>query len=165
MTDEGQLKGHAMVSENLSTDFVIPRDLKTQVKLRDASKQYVAFEFPQGHDHMRLDVQSAINLAPFFEGEQLVQWLQEDFAVFEQSVQTGDIAAGMAKLDGNTSIEDVQQWALREFAASGGDINWSGSFVKSYMNNYIKRVSALTNPDSKLKLPVPGGRYYQQFSI
>ena len=160
MTEEGQLKGHAMVSEDLSTDFVIPRDLKTQVKLTDPSKRYVAFEFPHGHDHMRLDVQSAINLSPFFSGDQLVQWLEEDFQVFEHSVQTGDIAAGMAKIDRNTTVEDLQQWALREFAASGGDINWSGSFVKSYMNSYLDRVSTLTDPDSKLKMPIPGGRYY-----
>ena len=160
MTDEGQLKGHAMVSENLSTDFVIPQDLKTQVKLKDGSQRYVAFEFPHGHDHMRLDVQSAVNLTPFWEGEQFIQWLQEDFEVFEQSVRTGNIAAGMAKIDRNTTIEDLQQWALREFAASGGDINWSGSFIKSYMNSYIDRVDALTDPDSKLKLPIPGGRYY-----
>lgn len=160
MTEDGQLKGHAMVSENLGTDFVIPQDLKTQVKLTDPSQRYVAFEFPHGHDHMRLDVQSAINLNPFFSGEQLVQWLEDDFQVFEQSVQTGDIAAGMAKLDRNTTVEDLQQWALREFAASGGDINWSGSFVKSYMNSYLGRVSTLTDPDSKLKMPIPGGRYY-----
>ena len=160
MTEEGQLKGHAMVSEDLSTDFVIPRDLKTQVKLTDPRKRYVAFEFPHGHDHMRLDVQSAINLSPFFSGDQLVQWLEEDFEVFEQSVKTGDIAAGMARLDRNTTVEDLQKWALREFAASGGDINWSGSFVRSYMNKYIERVNDLTDPDSKLKMPVPGGRYY-----
>ena len=109
---------------------------------------------------MRLDIQSAINLSPFWEGEQLVGWLKEDYAVFEQSVKTGDIAAGMAKIDRNTTIEDLQQWALREYAASGGDINWSGSFVKSYLNSYINRVDTLTDPDSKLKLPIPGGRYY-----
>jgi len=160
MTDEGQLKGHAMVSENLPTDFVIPHDLKAQVKLTDSNKRYVAFEFPHGHDHMRLDVQSAINLSPFFSGEKLLQWLEEDFQVFEKSVQTGDITSGMAKIDRNTTLEDLQQWALREFAASGGDINWSGSFVKSYMNSYLDRISTLTDPESKLKMPIPGGRYY-----
>ncbi|MEO1666693.1 MAG: hypothetical protein AAFU54_18795 [Chloroflexota bacterium] len=160
MTEEGQLKGHAMVSENLSTDFVIPRDLKTQVKLTDPSKRYVAFEFPHGHDHMNLDVQSAINLSPFFEGDQLIEWLEDDFEIFEESVRTGDITSAMAKLDKNITQEDLQKWALREFAASGGDINWSGSFVNSYMNNYLKRVNTLTDPESKLKLPVPGGRYY-----
>jgi hypothetical protein len=160
MTDSGQLKGHAMVSENLSTDFVVPEDLKTQVKLTDPSKRYVAFEFPHGHDQMRLDIQSAVNLTPFWEQEQLLTWMEEDFAVFEESVRSGDIAAGMAKIDRNTTIEDLQQWALREFAASGGDINWSGSFVKSYMNSYLKRVQSLTDPESKLRLPIPGGRYY-----
>lgn len=160
MTEDGQLKGHAMVSENLSTDFVIPEDMKHQVKLSDPSQRYVAFEFPHGQNDMRLDIQSAVNLHPFFEPEQLMQWMREDYQVFENSVRSGDITAGMAKLDGNVTVEDLQQWALREFTASGGDINWSGSFVKSYLNSYIKQVDAFTDPDSKIKLPIPGGRYY-----
>ena len=165
MTGEGQLKGHAVVHENLKTDFIMPHDVKAQVKLSDDDKRYVAFEFPHGHDQMQLDIQSAINLSPFFEGEQLVQWMEEDFAVFEDAVKTGDIAAGMAKLDRHTKIEDIKDWALREFVASGGDIHWSGSFVKSYMNQYIKRVSALTEREGKLKLPIPGGRYYVMPSL
>ena len=160
MTEDGQLKGHAMVSENLSTDFVVPEDLKRRVRLTDGSQRYVAFDFPHGHDHMRLDVQSLVNLHPFFEPEQLMQWVQEDFDVYQESVRTGDIAAGMAKLDNHVTIEDLQNWAIREFAASGGDINWSGSMVRSYLNAYVNRVNTINEPDGKIKLPVPGGRYY-----
>src|SRR5690606_7063659 len=51
-------------------------------------------------------------------------------------------------------------WAIREFAASGGDINWSGSMVRSYLNAYVNRVNTINEPDGKIKIPVPGGRYY-----
>ena len=65
MTANGQDKGHCIVSETLDADFLLPQDTKTEVKLVDG-QAFVGINFVHGHADMRLDIQSLINLHPFF---------------------------------------------------------------------------------------------------
>ncbi|GAB5426496.1 MAG: hypothetical protein Crog4KO_36430 [Crocinitomicaceae bacterium] len=171
MTDKGQEKGHCIVSENMAQSFVLPCDVKTEVKLNDPDSTYLSFDFPHAAENMRLDIQSMINLYPFFDASKIAQWLEDERLLMEEAVRTGDIANAMQRLDPYTTIEDVEQWALREYVVSNGDIHQSSSHVKAFFRGAIKRLQKIEDGgiwdehgkfirDGKLKSPIPGGRFY-----
>jgi hypothetical protein len=157
MTANGQDKGHAVVSENLDADFLLPRDTKAEVRLTNG-QTFVGINFVHGHADMRLDIQSLINLYPFFEQRQLAQWLADEGTLFADSIQSGDVGAAMARIDRHTTLEDVESWPLREYLASGGNPMWFSSHVKSFANQHLKRLNESTL--GKMRLPIPGGRFY-----
>jgi hypothetical protein len=163
MTERGQDKGHAIVADDLRdeqgnpVDFLLPRDTKKEIKLVNG-RTFVGLSFVHGHNDMRLDIQSLINLYPFFNEEQLLGWLKDEGALFTQSVQTGQVGEVMARIDRHTTLDEVQSWPLREYLASGGQPMWFGSHVKSLMNQHLKRLNESTL--GKMRLPIPGGRHY-----
>ena len=81
MTAKGQDKGHAIVAGDLRdesgrpVDFLLPKDTKHEIQLTNG-KTFVGISVVHGHNDMRLDIQSLINLHPFFGEEQLLDWLQ-----------------------------------------------------------------------------------------
>lgn len=170
MTTKGQDKGHALVTDDLRdengrpVDFLLPQDTKKEVRLDpstgsgQAGRTFVGLSFVHGHNDMRLDIQSLINLHPFFQEEQLLDWLKDEGELFVQAVETGQVAEAMGRIDRHTSLEEVQAWPLREYFASGGHPMWFRSHVKSLMNQHLKRLNHSTL--EKMRLPIPGGRHY-----
>lgn len=163
MTPKGQDKGHAIVADNLRdengrpVDFLLPQDTKREVRL-DNGRTFVGLSFIHGHNDMRLDVQSLINLHPFFQEDQLLDWLKDEGELFVQAVETGQVAEAMGRIDRHTTLEEVQAWPLREYFASGGHPMWFRSHVKSLLNQHLKRLNHSTL--EKMRLPIPGGRHY-----
>ncbi|HUM67718.1 MAG TPA: hypothetical protein PLK31_02585, partial [Chloroflexota bacterium] len=163
MTPKGQDKGHAIVSDDLrdengrSVDFLLPQDTKKEVRL-DNGRTFVGLSFVHGHNDMRLDIQSLINLHPFFQEDRLLDWLKDEGELFVQAVETGRVAEAMGRIDRHTTLEEVQAWPLREYFASGGHPMWFRSHVKSLMNQHLKRLNHSTL--EKMRLPIPGGRHY-----
>jgi hypothetical protein len=170
MTPKGQDKGHAIVANDLRdengrpVDFLLPQDTKKEVRLDpstgsgQAGRTFVGLSFVHGHNDMRLDIQSLINLYPFFQEEQLLDWLKDEGDLFVQAVETGQVAEAMGRIDRHTTLEEVQAWPLREYFASGGHPMWFRSHVKSLMNQHLKRLNHSTL--EKMRLPIPGGRHY-----
>jgi hypothetical protein len=109
MSEDGQDKGHAIVSDDLDVDFLMRRDTKKEVRLTNGQK-FVGIGFVHGHDDMRLDIQSLINLHPFFEEGQLGEWLDQEGKLFCQSIETGEVAEVMSRIDRHATLEDVQGW-------------------------------------------------------
>ena len=121
------------------------------------SRTFVGLSFVHGHDHMRLDIQSLINLHPFFDEEQVLGWLRDEGELFVRSIENGTAGDIMARIDRHTTLADVQGWPLWEYLVSGGHPMWFRSHVKSLMNQHLKRLNHLTL--DKMRLPIPGGRY------
>ncbi|MCC6604711.1 MAG: hypothetical protein IT327_15995 [Anaerolineae bacterium] len=168
MTPKGQDKGHAIVADDLRdengrpVDFLLPQDTKKEVRLDPSAgsgpRTFVGLSFVHGHNDMRLDIQSLINLHPFFQEEQLLDWLKDEGELFTQAVETGQVAEAMGRIDRHTTLDEVQAWPLREYFASGGHPMWFRSHVKSLMNQHLKRLNHSTL--AKMRLPIPGGRHY-----
>ncbi|MHB8624592.1 MAG: hypothetical protein ACYDBJ_13325 [Aggregatilineales bacterium] len=157
MTDKGQDKGHAIVADELDADFVLPVDTKKEVKLVNG-QTWVGVNFVHAHDEMRVDIQSLINLYPFFDETQYAQWLDDEGKLFTAAVESGKVDAAMSRIDPFATMEDVEAWHLREYFASGGHAMWSASITRNLMNQHLKRLNETTL--EKMRLPVPGGRYY-----
>jgi len=172
MTEKGQDKGHAVVADNLRdgdgnrVDFLLPQDTKKEVRLNgkegsgsvNPPQTFVGINFVHGHNDMRLDIQSLINLYPFFKEEQLLDWLHDEGDLFTASIENGTVGEAMARIDKHTTIDEVQSWPLREYLASGGHPLWFRSHVKGLMNQHLKRLNHSTI--EKMRLPIPGGRHY-----
>jgi|GEM_PF-3331113 len=157
MTERGQDKGHAIVSDDLDADFVLPMDTKKEVKLVNG-QTWVGVNFVHAHDDMRIDIQSLINLHPFFSEEQYAQWLEDEGNLFAHAVESGQVDAAMQRIDPFATMEDVEAWHLREYFTSGGHAMWSASVTRNLMNQHFKRLNETTL--EKMRLPIPGGRYY-----
>ncbi|GIK53439.1 MAG: hypothetical protein BroJett014_24120 [Planctomycetota bacterium] len=168
MTPKGQDKGHAMVADDLRdengrpVDFLLPQDTKKEVRLDPSAssgpRTFVGLSFVHGHNDMRLDIQSLINLHPFFQEDKLLDWLKDEGNLFVQAVETGQVAEAMGRIDRHTTLDEVQAWPLREYFASGGHPMWFRSHVKSLLNQHLKRLNHSTL--EKMRLPIPGGRHY-----
>jgi hypothetical protein len=156
MSAAGQDKGHAIVADYLPTDFVLPRDTKPEVRLIDGTR-FIGIDFIHAHQDMQLDIQSMINLYPFFGVEQLGHWLEDEGTLFAQAVTSGEVSEVMGRLD-HTPDEEYSAWPLQEYLASGGHPLWFGDIVRQLMNQHLARLNHTTL--SKLRLPIPGGRFY-----
>lgn len=157
VTERGQDKGHAIVSDTIDQDFLLPHDTKGEVKLTDGNT-FVGFNFVHKHDHMRLDIQSLINLYPFFDEHKLEKWLKDEGELFMASIQSGDVNRLMQRIDPFTTLEEVQDWGIREFLASGGHPLWFHTPTKTLINQHLRRLNA--SMLDNMRLPIPGGRYY-----
>lgn len=165
LTPGGQDKGHAIVSEDLrddnghSVDFLLPKDTKRDTQ--DWSGQtVVGFNFVHHQDRMRLDDQSLINHRDFFYPDYLIDRVQDQGESFLNDIERGDYR-GMQRVDPAAPVPTVMSWPLREFLASGGDVRWSRSLLRSYLNQHIKGVLHTDNRGrERMRLPIEGARYY-----
>lgn len=163
MTAAGQDKGHAIVAEELRdaagnpVDFLLPEDTKRAVRLT-GDHTFVGIAPVHGKQQMRLDIQSLINLYPFFSEDQLLSWLDDEGQLFQEGIASGDIGSVMGRIDGNTPLADVKAWPLREYLASAGHPLWFAGHTRSLFNQHLQRLNASTL--EKLRLPIPGARHY-----
>ncbi len=168
LTAKGQDKGHAMVVDDLCDaqgkpiDFLLPEDTKAQVKLT-TGQTFVGFNPVQGHNEMRLDVQSLINLTPFFDTQELLGYVKDEGELFLQSIEQGEIEQIVGRIRGldeagTLSADLADQWPLRALIAAGGDPTRYRSHIKTLVNQHLERLNYQTL--EKMRLPIPGGRHY-----
>lgn len=156
MTKDGQYKGHAIVSDAIEEDFILPHDCKTQAWL-NGNDVWVGFDFVHGHTDMRIDVQSAVNLHPFFDVDDYHQWLRDEYNLFEQTVREGRLLEAVQRIQPDTTLSDLEHWPLAQYACAGGQADWSTTHTQAVFNQMIERVRT---QDEKMRLPIPGGRMY-----
>lgn len=161
MHDGGQEKGHVVVVEGLNADFVFPAgSAKAQLRLTGESV-YVALNPVHQHNEMLLDIQSLINLHPFFSNGQLGAWHREWLQTFAVGIREGRQTALMMKrlahIDSAADLEKTEQWHVLDYLASGGHPMWFAGIVKALGNQVAKMLGYKLN---KFRFPIPGGRYY-----
>lgn len=156
MSAKGQDKGHAIVTDGEDFDFCLPEDTKDQVQLTDGST-WIGIYPVHGAATMRIDIQSLINLHPFFKPQQLLTWLEEEGDHFTEAIRSNAIADIMGHISQSDSLDDLAKWHVREYFASGGHALWFSGIVKTLMNQRITQISTAA---TKLRLPIHGARYY-----
>jgi hypothetical protein len=165
----GQDKGHVYVVDDLAVDFMFPAgSAKTELAL--SGRTFVGLHPVHPADQMCLDVQSLINLYPFFQPEQLLAWAQMESEMFLQGIASGRLAGILGRLyevdvaptglgDSLTASrsDSLATWHLGEYLASGGNLMWFSGMVKAVAKQHLNRLGSRIE---KLRLPIPGGRYY-----
>ncbi|MCB0007158.1 MAG: hypothetical protein KDE04_11910, partial [Anaerolineales bacterium] len=161
MTAAGQEKGHVVVAEQMTdTDFLFPAgSTKPEVTLENG-QVYVALQSVKANAAMRLDIQSLINLYPFFKPEMLWAWAEAEGEFFLDSIRTGRVHQLFERISGVHSADDlesVRDWYLTDFVASGGDLRWFAHTIRAAGRQHLKRIGS---NQEKLRFPCPGARYY-----
>ena len=155
MSELGQEKGHAIVSDELTAyDLIVPDDIKTQIKFNG---EFLGINFVHGKDHMNIDIQSMVNLNPFFSHQQYESWLADEGHLFVKSVESGDVETLSRKIDG-LDAESLTDWFVMKYFASQGKMNYFSIIVRSIFGQHLKRLNNTTM--NGMRLPVHGGRYY-----
>jgi hypothetical protein len=109
---------------------------------------------------MCLDIQSLINLYPFFQPEKLLAWAGMESSLFLSGIKDGRMEAILNRLydaDSVSDLESLENWHVGEYIASGGRLMWFAGMVKAVAKQHLNRLGSRA---SKLRTPIPGGRYY-----
>ncbi|MBX3059874.1 MAG: hypothetical protein KF770_25760, partial [Anaerolineae bacterium] len=163
----GQDKGHVLVVDDLAVDFMFPTgSAKQELSLSDAEPEaasgriFIGLHPIHSEDQMCLDVQSLINLHPFFQPEHLLAWAGVESELFLSGIRDGRLEAILSRLYDAESVSDLDSladWHVGEYIASGGSLMWFAGMVKAVARQHLKRLGSRA---SKLRCPAPGGRYY-----
>lgn len=173
MHPDGQEKGDVLVVDDLLHDFEFPAgSIKREITLEDG-RVFVGLTPRHSHDDMRLDIQSLINLYPFFKREYLLAWMRMDGWLFLNAAKDAHalerVLKRLYKIEDTHDLEKLSNWHVGEYLASGGHIMWFAGMVKAIGRSHIKRLlGSLARFDRetgeilkyKLRFPVPGARFY-----
>ena len=158
--ENGQEKGHVVIDETMTgSDFLFPAGSKPEVTLENG-QVYIALQSVKAKTSMRLDIQSLINLYPFFQPEMLWAWAETEGALFLDSIRNGNVHRLFERMAGVQSADDletVRDWYLTDFVASGGDLRWFAHTMLAAGRQHLNRI---WSNKEKLRFPCPGGRFY-----
>jgi hypothetical protein len=156
----GQDKGHVLVVDDLACDFMFPAgSAKTELSLVDG-QTFIGLNPIHSEDQMCLDIQSLINLYPFFQPEKLLAWAGMESELFLSGIRDGRLESILNRLydaESVSHLDSLSSWHVGEYIASGGRLMWFAGMVKAVAKQHLNRLGSRA---SKLRTPVPGGRYY-----
>lgn len=156
----GQDKGHVLVVDDLAVDFMFPAGgAKQELALVDG-RIFIGLTPIHSEDQMCLDVQSLINLHPFFQPEHLLAWAGMESALFLGGIRDGRLESILNRLYDAESVSDfdsLADWHVGEYIASGGSLMWFAGMVKAVAKQHLNRLGSRAG---KFRAPAPGGRYY-----
>ena len=157
--ESGQEKGHVLVRDDLAVDFLFPAgSAKPELSLHD--RVFVGLAPVHARDDMRLDIQSLVNLYPFFQPEHLLAWLHQESELFLHNIRNGKLDALLGRLGRFASADDLSQfanWWLAEYLVSGGSLMWFPGTVRAMARQHTNRINSTNN---NVRFPIPGGHYY-----
>lgn len=154
LSERGEDKGHVIVKDEMKYDIILPMDTKLDLKLT-TGQTFVGVSPVHSADAMWLDVQSMINLHPFFNPDWLIEKLDAMGKKFLEDIRNGTVGDLMSYVK---SEEDIAGWGVREYFVSGGQSMWFYGIVTALGGQHVKMVNARSL--EKLRTPIPGGRYY-----
>lgn len=157
---DGQDKGHVLVVDDLAVDFMFPAgSAKQELALVDG-RVFIGLNPIHSEDQMCLDVQSIINLHPFFQPEHLLAWAGMESELFLNGIRNGRLESILNRLYDAETVSDLDSladWHVGEYIASGGSLMWFAGMVKAVAKQHLNRLGSRA---SKLRCPAPGARYY-----
>lgn len=168
----GQDKGHVLVVDDsdhgsLAADFMFPAgSVKQELALvggtsaAASGRVFIGLNPVHSEDQMCLDIQSIINLHPFFQPEHLLAWAGMESALFLSGIRNGRLARILNRLYDAESVSDLDSladWHVGEYIASGGSLMWFAGMVKAVARQHLNRLGSRVR---KLRCPAPGGHYY-----
>lgn len=162
LTDEGLIKGHCVVSDKIKSDIVLygKDSYKQEVKLK-SGYQYISIEPLKGSSHLRLDIQTLLNLWDLFGAEQYLQWAYEGIEEIKDIVLTGKLSKWLDNFDNIDEYQyESEKWILRkaiyhkiDYRQFPGLFKMAWSTLRSSIGNY----GYDSNGRAVFKLHVPSG--------
>ena len=155
----GQEKGDVIVTD-MNADLMFPAgSAKREIALENGTI-FVGLDPRHARDDMRLDIQSLVNLHPFFSPEQLIAWARLESEMFLHNIKSGKLDGifhRLGLLESATDLDKLTSWWLAEYLVSGGQLMWFNGTIAAMARQHLNRLQA---GQAKSRWPVPGGRYY-----
>jgi len=162
LTDEGLIKGHCVVSDEIESDIVLYGNdsYKQEVKLT-SGYQYISLEPLKGSSHLRLDIQSLLNLWDIFGAEQYLEWAYEGIEEVKDIVLTGKLSRWLDNFDNIDECSyESNKWILRkaiyhkiDYRQFPGLFKMAWSTLRTSIGNY----GYDSNGRAVFKLHIPSG--------
>ena len=181
----GQEKGHVLVFEDdaapLNADLIFPPgSAKTELKLHDAL--FIGLQPVHARNNMRLDIQSLVNLHPFFRPEHLLAWLEHESDLFLHAIRNGrfdQLLSFLGRFSDERDFTQFRGWWLADYLLSGGRLIWFPGPIRAMARQHLNRLqniqrkptpsellahqfgaAPLPTKRPQLRWPIPGGHYY-----
>lgn len=160
---QGLVKGHCVVSDIIDHDIVIygEDNIKQQVTFNNGT-QFVTLEPVKLSPHLRMDIQSLLNLWGLFGSEQYLMWAYQGVEKFKEDLFAGKVDLWLDNF-ADVDIEDIQkeQWTLRKAIWHKIDYTKYPGLIRAAWTMF--RNSMLTFTTGKegnpaFHIPVPGGK-------
>jgi hypothetical protein len=151
----GQRKGDALVMPDhvVGADLRFPAGgIKREVTLEGAT--LVDIRPTHARRDWWIDVQSLINLYPFFEVEQLLEWLRAASDQMLTSIANGQAEAQLAAM-ADEEEQAPTDWVAARYIAEGGRLADFASILRQVANQHTRRMISKTLP--RFRIPIPGG--------
>jgi hypothetical protein len=95
-----------LVVDDLAVDFMFPAgSAKQELSLGRLGRTFVGLQPVHSEDQMCLDVQSLINLHPFFQPEQLLAWAGMESELFLSGIRDGRLEGILNRLYDAESVD------------------------------------------------------------
>jgi len=159
---KGLVKGNCVVSDSISSDVVIygNDNIKDEVKLTSGI-EFVALEPLKLSNHLRMDIQSILNLWELFGAEQFLEWTNFGIRKFIDDLFAGKLSSLLD--DFNTIDEEDyndQTWTLKKAVWHKIDYRRFPGLLRlawSMFRNSMVRFATDINGMPVFRIPVPHG--------
>jgi hypothetical protein len=155
--DKGLVKGNCVVSDKIKHDVIIygNENIKEEIKFDGC---YVALE-PVGLSyHLRIDIQSMLNLWPLLGGAEIfLDWTYKAIEEFKDNLITGKVGSMLDDFN-NKSIESIQaqKWTLRKAIYHKIPYNRFPGLMRLAWTMYKNSLISFAK-DRSFHIPVPHG--------
>lgn len=156
INEHGTYKGHVAVVDTDEFDLYIPNDPKKQIGLTN-SQMFLGLNAVHGADEMWIDIQSLINLYPFFSTEYVLNELIKYINQFIQQIQDGNSSVTVHGLS-PLQIDQMREYPVMDYLVRGGHPMNSPFVVKSIIRTLTKQITNRSREN--MRFPIYGGRYY-----
>ena len=161
-SEEGLVKGHCVVSDKIESDVVIygEDNIKSELKLGN-NLQYVAIEPVKLNNHLRMDIQTLLNLWELFGPQQYLSWANTSISQYQEDLFSGKLSEYLDDFE-NITFTDYkdERWTLQkaiwhkvEYQRYPGLIRLGWSMLKTSIRTYAQSKDGTP----VFRIPVPDG--------
>ena len=158
----GLVKGHCIFSDKIAYDIVIygHENIKDEISF-DSELYYVALEPVKVSNHLRLDIQSMLNLWQLFGQKQYFAWAARGIEQFQRDLKSGRLSIWLDNFDGvTTSDYDIETWTLQKAVWHKIDYRSFPGLVRQAWSLFRKSLLSYSenrNGVPVFRIHVPGG--------
>lgn len=161
LTRGGELKGHAFVTDlPAGIDIVCPVGVAKHELAFTTDDLFIGLQAVHGSHQMKLDIQSLVNLLPFFGVDNLTKWLEQSTKYVLDSIrenETDKLASMLYSLESQEAINKLEYWPAGAYLVSGGPVKWFARTVRTAADQYKEQ---LRSQNEQMRFPIPGGGLY-----
>lgn len=161
---EGLVKGHYVISSKIEHDVVVYKDnIKTEIKYDFKDLAYISIEPVKLTKHLKLDIQTLLNIWDGFGKEDFFDWGVSAIHKFTSDLKSGKLAKWIMNSVMKNQDLDSNEWILIKAIFNGIDYrDYPGLLRHAWraFKNSIMRIAVDKHGNPSFRIPIDGFRAY-----